>query len=267
MGAVFASAIAATQRRSPSAKLDDMTLMREYASFLCRSPGWHAVWPPVASIAEVGDYGVFHEGVFVRFGNIRDDFDIDPDPRQTESTSVSLTSASVRMIRQQAGANVNAFTAADVEARLVVELSRGNSFVLRAQRVDGTTMQSMMSVAAALKLIPAWRRSWYVVSTAYVGAPVVLLATKHSDTVVTISGKASQLLQFETQGAFDAGVSLQASHDLALELRGKRGPIAVRVFRLGLFGLVPKSVDTGPDAVADDAVELDVPADEPEDAF
>src|SRR3954470_3762990 len=99
-----------------------MSLVRDYATFLRKATGWHAVFPPVSSIVAVGDYGVFHEGAFYRLGNIETDFAIDPAPRPAPATRLTLTSTSARMLRFEGGADVNAFTAADVNAKLVIEL-------------------------------------------------------------------------------------------------------------------------------------------------
>lgn len=249
-----------------------MSLVSDYATFLRKATGWHPVFPPVSSIVAVGDYGLFHEGAFVRLGNIKTDFDVDPAPRPAPETALKLTSARTRMIRVQAGAEVSAFTAADVEARLIIDLGKDNQFALSAPRVITTTASSPNLIANALAVLPAWRRSWWVVGTVQVGASVLLLANRGTDNQVTITGKASQLLQLETDGAIDLAVDVHTQRQLALELRGKEGPLGVSVFRKGLFGLKikggtesPPPPDALPAEASDD--EFEVLTDEPEDSF
>ena len=146
-----------------------MSLVSDYASFLRKRQKMHPAWPPLVTAVSVGDYGVFHDGVFVRFGSIRDDFGVEPELKRTPSAALDLQSSGTFVVRLQGGAAVPAYDLLDIDAELQVHFEDEHSFLVKAQTLDATEMASIQTVAGALQKQDRWRRKWKVVSKVFRG--------------------------------------------------------------------------------------------------
>ncbi len=220
-----------------------MDIVPAYARFLRASQKMHAVWPPVASRIDIGDYGVFHDGAFVRLGNVAADFGFETEAHDAGELELRASSDGVTVRRLQAGVPVSAFGSVDVDARLAIEFENEASFFLRAKALAARQMTYPAVVAGMLSDHRDWRRKWRIVSKVYAGRSVTFLAAARKGTAFRVDGKASVLATLEADWEFSGSLSVQSSNDLSVEIRGKRGPVGVEVFKVGFFGAaVPKSI-------------------------
>jgi hypothetical protein len=212
-----------------------MGLAKEFARFLRKQERMHAVWPPIVTNVRVGDYGLFNEGAFQRLGNILE-FGVQAATRDGLQSTLKLKSDAVTVVRHEGGAPVDVFHVVDVDARLEIKFEHKSSFFVQSAKLSAIEMDSPNAVAQALAAHPDWRRKFKVVSRVFAGTHVTVLASGEATTDVAITGKAAVLAELEQKWEFTGSLTFALNRELALEVRGKAGPIGVDLFHLGLFG-------------------------------
>jgi hypothetical protein len=235
-----------------------------------------AVWPPVLTPIQLGDYGVMVDDGFRRLGNVAD-FGLAFRTERGPPSRLDLTSADVRLTRFAGGAQVPAFQGlGDVSARVSIEFGRGEAFVCKCARVERTHIADLGGLARRLHDArtadgQAWRPlPWRLVWQLYTGHDVLFLAASNAGTRVELGGSARLLHQLDTASG-TAGLSVQRGTGLGLEIVGDTGPIGFGLARVRLLGGVkffsgedgrddedewverlPTDADPGGDAVAAD---------------
>lgn len=217
-----------------------MGLGSRFATFLRREQRMHAVWPPVASAVDVGDYGAFDDGVFVRLGNISE-FGLAITTRPTSAlATLRLASNGVTVTRLQAGVPVPRITAtAGARAEVKVHFAHKYSFLMHATGIEAHEMTAAESAASQLSMCSGWKRGfwgWKVVAKRYLASQLILLASQEARTDFSFHGEASLLADYDGDAALRAGVEHQANKALALELTAGRGAIGLELFRVGRHG-------------------------------
>jgi len=212
-----------------------------FGKFLKNELDCRAVWPPVLTPIQLGDYGVTDGTGFQKLGNITD-FGLELEVEGGRPSSLNLVSSGVRQTRLAAGAAVPAFQGlGDVAGKLGLEFSRGESFVLKCRRVERTQIRNLGALALRLSRARtadglAWRHlAWKIVWQLYTGCEVVFIATRSAGTRVDFSGSADALHQLE-MGKLSAGVGVQSSHSLGCEILGETGPVGYGLARVKVIG-------------------------------
>lgn len=213
----------------------------QFSKFLKAELDCRAVWPPVLTPMQLGDYGVTDGAGFHKLGNIRD-FGLVLEVERGKQSSLNLVSSGVRQTRLSAGVAVPAFQGlGDVAASLGLEFSRAEGFVLKCRQVERTQISNLGALALRLGRArtadgQGWRHvAWKIVWQLYTGCDVVFLATRSSGTRVEFTGKADALHQLE-MGSLSAGVGMQASHSLGVEILGDTGPVGYGLARIKVIG-------------------------------
>mgnify|MGYP002777817733 CR=1 FL=1 len=202
--------------------------------------GCRAVWPPVVSPVRLGDYGVLDGGVFRKLGHISD-FGVELQVEQGQPASLNFVSASARLVRSAGDLPVTSFSGiGGVQARLRVEFAEKASFLLKCSRISVEQIANIGAIGRQLARArtrdgqewSSW--SWRIVWQVYTGRDVVFLGTRSVDTVVDFTGKVEAVRQLEA-GSFSAGVRVQPSSSLALEIVGRTGPVGLNLAKVKLF--------------------------------
>ena len=237
-----------------------MTTGTRFTQFLTTQLGCRAVWPPVVTPIQLGDFGVMSGGAFHKLGHISE-FGVLLELEQGETSSLNVASADVRMTRIAGGAPVPIFGGAGkVDARLQIEFGSAESFVLKCQRVERTQIRNLGAIGRRLahSRTPdgqTWRHlAWRIVWQLYTGRDVICLATRSAGTRVEFSGEASALQAVET-GKLSAGVGFRADRSLGLEVLGQSGPIGYGLARVKYIGSGIAFFSDSDPADDDDAVE------------
>jgi hypothetical protein len=204
----------------------------------------HAAWIPIANTFRVGDYGLISEGVLVKAGNIKDDFGVSFKTKPGKPTKINFTSKGTKLVRVAGDVEVKAFADDTVDAKLTIEFSNTNSFLLKAS-LNCFEMQDLANVAKKLAASKPWRRSYTVVSAAYSSKDCALISSKAANSSIELSGKANALKQFDL-GAASIGIQASQKHDIGLDLVGEAGVIGLALFKLPmLWGSSPKLLAEG----------------------
>jgi hypothetical protein len=191
----------------------------------------HAAWLPVTNVFQVGDFGVISEGVFTRMGNIRSDFGVDFETMDGQPSQLDFKSASVRVIRFTAGAEVNVFPEDNLEAKLRIEFGKERSFYVKAL-MQVKEMASVFDAARKIAVLPSWNEDKFkVVAATYTGQNCVVLSSRQNNTAIEIGGKADALKRLELGGA-SADFSWTANSTLGLEVVGQTGVLGLRLFQV-----------------------------------
>jgi hypothetical protein len=222
-----------------------MGIASAYNRILRRQINQHAAWLPITNTFGLGDFGVVSNGLFTRIGNVAD-LGIGYKQRSGPPSKLDYSSSSVSSTRIEAGGNVPAFSdSASIDAQLVFSFERQSTFVLKAAQVVSHEIEDIFAVAAALHRHGGWRRRYRFVTRVYHAKNPLILASRESATKVTLSGKAAALKQVEL-GNIAAEIGVTASRELALEITGQTGVIALGLGRVTLAGAAgPLSVEPG----------------------
>jgi hypothetical protein len=157
-----------------------------------------AAWLPVTNTFRLGDYGRMTDGVFTKVGNIQDDHGVIFNSAPGGEIKLDFTSKGTTMHRFKGGAEVNAFPAEPIEAKLAIEFGSESAFLLKAN-LGINEMQSIQAVANKLAKISEWSNSYRVVSAVYSSKNCAIISSKASNAKIEISGKAAALKQFEQE--------------------------------------------------------------------
>jgi hypothetical protein len=227
-----------------------MSLARKYNTLLKRSLHHYAAWSPVTDAYEVGDYGGFRRGVFVKLGNIRE-FGVDPRPQAGSSiVSFNFTSSGAVASRTQAGVAVESFGDEPTEAKLSIDFKGQNSLFIRTGEISVIEMPSVDQVAFRLcKAVDdagrKWKLGWRTVRKVYVAENPTILASEERETGFSLSGTAGALKKLEI-GQASVGIAVESTQARTLQILGGSGPIALDLFKVrpsGRAGMV--SFDPG----------------------
>jgi len=193
----------------------------------------HAAWYPVSNTFRLGDYGVVSDGIFVKLGNI-DEYAVGFADETGNPTSLRFKSEGSKVRKLVGGAEVNAFPDSDIEAKLVIEFTRADSFYVNAD-LNVTSMAAINQVAGDLRQAAGWTKKFRVVWSVYTGENCTIVSTRQGDSSVEIAGTASALQLLEV-GKAEAGLELSSKSDVGLDIVGSTGVVGLRLFKLRLFG-------------------------------
>jgi hypothetical protein len=205
-----------------------------FSAVLHQTTDFYAAWYPVANVWKVGDIGVVSDGVLVRTGNLTD-FGLEVTARATPSVKgINVTSEGTKTAKLIGDAEVPALPDSDIEARLVVEFTRQDSFMLKAASLTVTEMDSVDEVASRLAKLRdrRWRRRSRVVYATAEGTDMALVSARDAGATFEIRGTAAALKQLDI-GRATAGLELSSSSHLGLDFVGDSGTIGLRMFKLG----------------------------------
>ena len=217
-----------------------MSLARKYNVLLKRGLHHYAAWSPVTDDYEVGDFGGFRRGVFVKLGNIRE-FGVPPDARAGSSVATfSFTSSGAVISRTNAGVAVESFGDDDTEAKLSIEFKGQNNLFIRTGEISVMEMPSVDAVAYRLqgKRDPngrKWKLGWRVVRKVYQAKNPTILVSHVRSTSFALTGTAGVLKQLEI-GEASADIAVQSNKAQTLQVIGGTGPIALDLFKVRLSG-------------------------------
>ena len=165
-----------------------MGIADRFGKFLKAELDCRAVWPPVLTPMQLGDYGVSMGASFQRLGNIAD-FGLKLEVERGQPSSLNLVSSGMKQVRLAAGAAVPAFQGlGDVAGTLGLEFTRSESFLLKCGRVERTQIGNLGALALRLSRAKtvdgqAWKHlAWKIVWQLYTGHEVVFLATRDAGT-------------------------------------------------------------------------------------
>jgi hypothetical protein len=210
----------------------------------------HAAWMPVANNFQLGDYGVISDGVFVKMGNVGE-YGVSFVAAAAPPIQLKFRSAGTRVRRFAGGAEITAMPPADIDAKLVVEFDAADSFYLDAH-LTAQAIENLAQVGRKLRDTAGWKRKYRVVHTTYTGKNCTILSSRHANSKVEISGKASALQQLEL-GHADAGLTVSGDDSAGLDVVGGTGVVGLRMFKLRLLGGGTRIL--GPGEQDDDPVE------------
>jgi hypothetical protein len=193
----------------------------------------YAAWLPVTNAFELGDYGVVSDGVFVKMGHINE-FKVDFNRESGTPSSIDFKSEGTSLFRLVGDAQVDALPDSDIEAKLKIQFSHENSFLIKAA-LSMEQMININQVARKLNQADGWRRKFRVISHIYTGNDCTIISSRAANSEITLSGTASAIKQLEL-GKASAELSITSTKDIGLELMGKSGIVGLRMFKLGLFG-------------------------------
>jgi hypothetical protein len=193
----------------------------------------HAAWIPITNTFRVGDYGLVSEGVLVKAGNIKDDFGVTPKVGPGKPSKLNFTSKGTKMVRVAGGAEVKAFADNTIDAKLTIEFSNSNSFLLKAN-LNCFEIQDLANIAKKLAVHKDWKRKYTVVSATYSGKDCSLISSKAANSSIELSGKANALKQFDL-GAASVGVQASQKQDIGLDIVGEAGVIGLALFKLPML--------------------------------
>jgi len=218
-----------------------MGIADRFGKFLKAELDCRAVWPPVLTPIQLGDYGVSDGASFQRLGNIAD-FGLKIEVERGQPSSLDLVSEGMKQVRLVAGAAVLAFSGlGEVAGTLGIEFTRSGSFLLKCRRVERTQIGNLGALALRLSRAKtvdgqAWKHlAWKIVWQLYTGHEVVFLATRGAGTRVDFQGSASALHQLE-MGSVSAGVGVQTSQSLGVQILGDTGPVGYGLARVKMIG-------------------------------
>lgn len=222
--------------------------------------GCRAVWPPVLTPIKLGDYGVLDGGVFQKLGHVSD-FGVEIEVEQGAPSSLNFLSASAAVHRLAGDVPVDSFGGlAGVHARLMVEFSESSSFMLKCRKISVEQIANIAAIGRELGRARSddgrsWSSlSWRIVWQLYTGRDVVFLATRSAGTTVDFSGKVEAIQQLDA-GGYSAGVRVQPSRSLGVEIVGRTGPVGLNLAKVKLFtssiGFLSDSGEPEPEASVD----------------
>jgi hypothetical protein len=226
-----------------------------FSRILHQATDFYAAWYPIANVWAVGDIGVVSDGVLVRTGTIKDlgiQFSTQSSP---PIKGFDFKSAGTKIAKLIGDTEVNALPDSDIEARLVVEFTQNDSFLMKAATLNVTQMDGLEKVASELAEIKGlrWRRKFRVVYATAMGVDMALVSAHEAGAKFEIHGKASALKQLDL-GKAEAGLELSSSDSLGLESVGEAGIVGLQMFKLATLTSGLKVLGGGADEVG---IEMD----------
>ena len=220
-----------------------MTLPKEYNKALHQEANFYAAWLPLATPFAIGDYGLIQNGVFQKLGHLndvrRDGFNVKIRTAKGDPIKINFLSQGAKCIKMIAGAAVLDFLpeVAGVDAKLVYEFERENSFVVKAGEILVERMDNVREVAdrlAEMRRDDNWKHKYRVVSTTYTGKNCLVLLSSKAGTKVEFEATASALKQLDL-GNVEFKPSVSSSSDQVLDIIGKTGVLGLGLFKLSIL--------------------------------
>ena len=210
-----------------------MGVARAFDDILKSQANFHAAWFPITNTFQVGDYGVIGDGVFVKLGNIQDDYGIPIATERGDDAKLNFASKGTRVTKLAGGAEVTAFPAQPIEAKLSLEFDHESAFLIKAN-LSLLAMPNIASVAKRLAQADGWKRKYRVVSGVYTGHNCSIISSTGANSKIELSGKADALKELDL-GNVAVGISTSTSEQIGIELVGKTGAIGLSLFKLPMF--------------------------------
>lgn len=217
----------------------------------------YVAWFPVTNRITVGDYGLIAHGVFQPMGNIAEFGVVIPPPIDSPAASINFSSDGTSVTRAVAGASVNAFPDEPIDAKLSVEFSDAESYLVKAATATTQEIGNVAAVASHLASAKGWRRSYKVVWGTLTGQSCTIVTSRKGGAKLDVSGKANVLRQLDLGGA-SADFSVSGERDVGYSSLGQIGVLGLRLFKLRRIGSGPDFM--GGDAISEDALEADLGA-------
>lgn len=218
-----------------------MALPNDFNKALHREAGFYAAWFPITMPFAIGDYGLIEGGVFRKIGSLnnlrRDGFDVQILTAQGRPTTTNFMSEGISTVKMVAGATVPELPAANVEAKLVYEFHKKNSFIVKAREINVEQMQNIEEVARQLALMrreSKWSHRYRVVSATYTGQNCLVLLASEAGTHVEFVAAASALKQLDL-GDVQVRPSISFSSSRILHNIGDTGVLGLDLFKLSFF--------------------------------
>ena len=239
-----------------------MSIARAAARILRDQLRAHVAWLPLGNTFDLGDFGVFSGGVFVRLGNVVN-LGVKFERIHGRDTAFEFRSEGVRETRLSGGVAVGAFTDGDDDASLNVTFADEDSLLIRTSTLQVSEIKEILPVAAALRSHPQWRLRYRVVHRLWTAVDGVFLSSRGADASIDFTGSVAALQALQS-GRANSTVQVGQRSNVGLDLVGQTGPLALGLFRVRLVDGSPALLDF---ATTDHPlVELDDPGDaDPED--
>jgi hypothetical protein len=235
-----------------------MSIARATARILRQQLRAHVAWLPLSNNFDLGDFGVFSGGVFVRLGNIAN-LGVQFDRVRSGESSFAFKSEGTREIRLSAGVAVGAFASGDDDAALRIAFAADESLYIRTDALQVSEIGELLPVAAALRRHRHWRMRYRVVHRVWTAVDGVFLTSRGADASIDFTGSV-QALQALQAGRVAADLQIGARSNVGLDLVGQTGALALGLFRVRLIDGSPAMLDF---ATTDQPlVEVDDPGDD-----
>ena len=196
----------------------------------------YAAWFPIVNTFEVGEYGIFKDGIFQSLGNLKKKYpDIQLDIQKSEPAEIDFLSSGTRTFKFDASGNsINSFAGlGSAEASLKIVFDSADSSMIKA-KLTSQELKNIDEVATSLANKKGWRNKFSVVSKAFTGEHCVIVCSKESGTEVEIKAGADVLQQIEG-GKVQGGFDFKSTRDSTFKAIGETGVLALGLFKLNLF--------------------------------
>lgn len=211
-------------------------LKQKFNKVLQKELNLHAAWVPISNTFQIGEYGLFEDGLFRSLGNITRDYpEIELVIEKGKEATIDFKSDGTSSQTLNAnGEAASLGSLGNADAKLVLKFSQENSIVLKA-KMTSNELKNIAEVGRKLALKSDWNKNYKVVSTTYIGKGSVLVCSREAGTEVTISAAANVLKQVEG-GKVDGGLEIQSNKQSGFNFIGKSGVIGLRFFKLKWLG-------------------------------
>src|SRR5215831_7494015 len=162
-----------------------MGLANDFNDIIEKHINVFAAWIPIVNKYTLGDYGVFSDGIFTKLGNIKDDFNVDYKQGTGSEASIDFTSEGARVFKFAGGAQVTAIPAGAIDAKIDIEFSNKNSFLVKSPTITVATIDNVNEVAQKLRDVKNWDGQWKVVYQVYNALDAVIVSTVDADTTIS----------------------------------------------------------------------------------
>ena len=224
-----------------------------------------AAWIPIVNQFNLGDYGIFADGVFSKLGNITEDFKVTFKEGVGSEADIDFTSEGASVVKLGGNATVDVAAAGQVKAGLQITFSKEKSFLVKSPKITVKTIENVNAVSKLLKATGAWDGQWKVVHQVYNAIDAIIVSTIEKGTKLDFTGEASLIGDMKLGGV---GVNVDTNKALGLKINGKNGVIGLGLFRIKskIFGgskvLIMGDGDRGDDDMPIFLDPQEVPADD-----
>jgi hypothetical protein len=210
-----------------------MGLSKNFADAVRRELNAYAAWMPVANNFQLGDYGLFDNGVFTYVGNIFSRYpDIEKKTRKGTSTDMNFTSSDVKEVKLDAGGNiVESFAAlGDAEATLKFVFTSDDSVVIKA-KVSIEQLEDIDQISRKLSAKGDWKNKYKVIHSIHYGENCTVVYSSKGSNEFSVSARANVLKAIEG-GSASGGFATKSTSSNILDFIGESGVLAFNLFKL-----------------------------------
>lgn len=218
-----------------------MSIARTTARILRQQLRAHVAWLPLSNNFDLGDFGVFSGGVFVRLGNIAN-LGVRFDRVRSGENPFEFRSEGTREVRMSGGLAVGAFASHDDDAALRITFTADESLYIRTHALQVSEIGELLPVAAALRRHPQWRSRYRVVHRVWTAFDGVFLSSRGADASIDFTGSVEALKALQA-GRAEASLQVGARSNVGLDLVGQTGALALGLFRVRLIDGSPAMLD------------------------